>query len=263
MHPVADDEAHRAVRVAEGGVVRQLTDQEQVLPSGDERDGRDGLHILREVHRLPPRVAVVAVLDPVAEELRVRVTRHAHRLRGGNRERPTTESAAGAQQRPGLRRQRPLLDVQRVGPCERGVDRESAARVEDRVVEASRGDRDAQGVGTLVAVAVGPLRHAEVASAPGVHTAGRPRLRAQPAHGRLPVGDLVVQRVERAARTERAAAALHHDMVPAFGEEERHPGDAVTPIGSADQHGVPAGPLCMPMVGEESDAVVRRDGDVG
>lgn len=72
-----------------------------------------------------------------------------------------------------------------------------------------------------------------------------------------------MQRVEHSSRPERAPAALHHDLVPAFGEEQGHPGDAVTPVRGADQHRVPVGSLRMPVVGEECGSVVRRDRDVG
>jgi hypothetical protein len=203
------------------------------------------------------------VLDPVAVELRIGASGHAHGIRRRDGERAATESAPGTQQRPGLRRQRPLLDVEGVCPRERGVDRESAARVEDGIVEAPRGDGDAERVGAVVAVAVRPLGHPEVAPAPRVHASGRPRLRAQPPHRRLPVGDLVVQRIERPAGAEGAATALHDHMVPSLGQEERDAGDPVAAVRRADQDRVASGSFRVPVVGEERGAVVRRHPDAG
>ena len=93
-----------------------------------------------------------------------------------------------------------------------------------------------------------------------------PRLRADPAERRKPIGTLVERR-ERPFGSERPADALDHDLKSALSEQapEQQPDRPVAAVRRADQHGrLRAATIIAPepAVGEQHRAVVHRDAQV-
>jgi len=160
-----------------------------------------------------------------------------------------------------------LLPGHEARPRERGVEREGAARV-GVAAELRGGDVQDQGpeLGTGVA-RDRPLHVAEVARAHRAERAAEPGLLLQPGDGGEGVVALFAEGIEVAARSERAAAALHDDLEAALGEEapEEHAPPAAAPVRrSHEQRGdfsSPA-PARHVAVGEQDDAVGHGDLEV-
>ena len=111
-----------------------------------------------------------------------------------------------------------------------------------------------------------PLREAEIGSAHGGERPGeQPRLVAKPCRGVGAVVDLVREGVEIAAGTERAANALHDDVVAAgrIDASEQHRHRIAATVGGANQNRPRRIRRQRPVVvGEQLDAVAHRHSSI-
>ena len=243
MAPRAD----REHAVAAGGdqplVVGDLPRQEDVVPAAHQARGGRLRGVPLEVDRIPPRVPGRVVGQPLLEELDMVADRSSvglgqrqHGVRG-----PQLTPDAGHGPQDGQPAE--LLVLDRVDPGEGGLQREPVAREDDRVADAAGGDRGRHGPEVVRRIPGDrPLREAEVARAERPRRAAEPRLLGQPAEGGHPVVLLVAERHPLATGSERAAAALDHDLVAAFGDQAADHPQLPAAVRRSQQHHRQPGP---------------------
>ena len=241
MGPRADEQPGGHPAGGERAVLLEGLLDEQVVPAAHQQDrDRDPLQRGAALQRSPERVSDLRVLQPSLGPGRLA----AEHVAETSRDRQPVEHRA----QPPVgrchachRAQQPdaLLVRDQVAPHDVVVQVEGAVTV-SAPAEVMRADVHHGGDQFRRRVhGQRPLYETEVAGAVGGQPALEPALLAQPRHGVLPVGDLVLHRLEVPAGAERAAHALQQHMVAALGEDLRglQGEQAGAAVRAPDQHG--------------------------
>ncbi len=181
---------------AYGFVVGDLGGEEDVVPAAHEARWRDAVKVAAEVRDVPPLVARLAVREPVL----VCRDRFADRLgvglaQGQDSGRPCHHLGT-ADLRPEHGAETEFLVLELVRPAQRHLEGERPAGVDEGVPGVRRRDVERHGLEELGRVGGDrPLRHAEVAGAPGHETTVEPGLTRHPVQRGVAVGLLVSERL--------------------------------------------------------------------